>query len=372
MMQALRHVVQRIRPVAAPTGLIAAHFSQHELQLLQLRGCGSELAIQASASLPFVGERDEFLASRKAVRTLIQRGLKAAPFRGRKTISTLPFEHVKLMSISYPAGPAGKEEETIASLMAERVEGDLSDYVIDYVPVRTSIRDGERLCLVAVSPREQVIAYLDTLRAAGLQPEALEVAPLSIRRLVERMSSPSNIENVLAITTGLDTTYLTLISGRRLLANQAMPFGVSRLIDSICDALDVSPDVANELLTKNGLGEGTGSKHPPTDDIAIGATLLEIVRPAFVDLVNEIERAFLYAASESYGQATKRIYLFGSLAKWPGADRLVTALTQIPVETMRFGLMPFDIDPAAIENGESPAGLSVAAGMALCGFGEHD
>lgn len=371
MMQALQHVVQRIRPVAAPAGLIAAHFSQHQLQLLQLRGSGSDLAIQASVSLPFVGQRDDFLASRNAVKTLIRRGLKAAPFRGRKTISTLPFEHVKLMSISYPAGPAGKEEQTIAALMVERVEGNLSDYVIDYVPVRTSIRDGERLCLVAVSPRDQVIAYLDTLRSAGLQPEALEVAPLSIRRLVERMSTPSNIENVLTITTGLDTTYLTLISGRRLLANQAIPFGVSRLIGSICDALDVSPEVANELLIKNGLGEASASKQP-ADDIAIGATLLEIVRPAFVDLVNEIERAFLYAASESYGQATKRIYLFGNLAGWPGADRLVTTLTQIPVETMRIDLLPFDVDPATIDNSQSPAGLSVAAGLALCGFTEHD
>ena len=372
MMQALQHVVQKFRPVAAPAGLIGAHFSQHRLQLLQLRGSGSELAVQASVSLPFVGHRDDFLASRKAVKTLIRRGLKAAPFRGRKTISTLPFEHVKLMSISYPAGPAGKEEDTIAALMAERVEGDLSDYVIDYVPVRTSIRDGERLCLVAVSPRDRVIDYLDTLRSAGLQPEALEVAPLSIRRLIERMSSPSNIENVLVITTGLDATYLTLISGRRLLANQEIPFGVSRLIGSICDALDVSPTVANELVTKNGLGDISPSEHPAADDIAIGATLLEIVRPAFVDLVNEIERAFLYAASESYGQATKRIYLFGSLAGWPGADRLVTSLTQIPVETMRFDLMPFDVDPAVIANSESPAGLSVAAGLALCGFTEHD
>ena len=371
MMQALQHVVQRIRPVAAPAGLIAVHFSQHELELLQLRGSGSELAVQASASLPLISHRSDFLTAPKAARTLLKRGLKAAPFRGRKAISTLPYEHVKLMSISYPAGPAAKEEETIAAAMKERVEGDLSDYVIDYVPVRTSIRDGERLCLVAVSPREDVIGYLDTLRSAGLQPEALEVAPLSIRRLIERMSSPSNIENVLVVTTGLDTTYLTLISGRRLLANQSMPFGVTRIIDSICDALDVSQDVASELLAKNGLGEAEGSKQP-ADDIAIGATLLEIVRPAFVDLVNEIERAFLYAASESYGQATKRIYLFGSLAGWPGADRLVATLTQVPVDTMRFDRMPFDVGIKPARSSTNPAGLSVAAGLALCGFDVDD
>lgn len=369
-MKALAKIAQSVRPAPSGRGLIGVHFSRRELQLLQLRKA-ERLEVQAQASAPLLADRSELLESRPAIRTLLRRALKQAPFRGRNAISTLPFEHVKLMSVSYPAGPASSEAATISNLMAERVEGELSDYVIDYVPVRTSIREGERLCLVAVCPRDRVVDYLDTLHYAGLRVEALEVAPLSIRRLVERMSSPSNIENVLVVTTGQETTYLTLISGRRLLANQAVAFGEAHILKSICDALDVPMHVAANLLEKSGLSAAAPDDRPG-DDLAIGNTLLEIVRPAFLGLVNEIERAFLYAASESYGQAAKRIYLFGALADWPGADALLESLTLAPVEPMRRELLPFHLDATASETPNSPASLSVAAGLALWGLDAND
>lgn len=371
MIDALANVAQRVRSAAPAYGLIGVHFSQRQLQLMQLKR-GESVTLQACASTPLLSDRVEFLKSPKAVRTLIKRALKSGAFRGRRVISTLPFEHVKLMSVSYPAGPAGSEVSTITSVMAERLEGELSEYVIDYVPVRTSIRDGERLCLVAVSPRKEVIGYLDTLQHAGLQVEALEVAPLSIRRLIERMSSPSNIENVLVVTTGRETTYLTLISGRRLLSNQAVAFGEANVLQSISGALDTSEEVALDLLLKSGLGDPTDELERRADDLAIGSTLLEIVRPAFLTLVNEIERAFLYAASESYGQPAKRIYLFGTLAGWPGADQLIASLTQAPVEPMRTDLLPFPHDTVSPADAKHPASLSIAAGLALWGLEPND
>ena len=373
-MNALQTIAQRFRPVgaAAKNGLIAVHFSQRALHLLQLRRAdGANLEQRAYAVAPYVGQRAEFVASPRALKTLVKRTLKTAPFSGRKVISTLPYEHVRLMSVSYPAGPADSEAITISNLMADRVDGELSDYVIDYVPVRTSIRDGERLCMVAVSRREHVVSYLDALSYAGLHVEALEVAPLSVRRLLEHMSQSSNLENILVINTGEETTNLTLISGRRLLAAQTVDFGEQRLLHAICQSLEVTQEVASELLATNGLGVTPGE--PAADDLGISHMLQEIVRPVFLDLVDEIDRAFLYAASESYGQAAKRIFLFGALARWQGADRLLDALVQTPVQPMTAELLPFRTQNAAVDTRNTGAAdLSVAAGLALWGLATDD
>ena len=265
--------------------------------------------------------------------------------------------------------PADAEPATIFNLMSDRVEGDLSDYVIDYVPVRTSVRDGERLCLVAVAPRQRVLTYLETLAAAGLRVEALEVAPLSIRRLVEGLSSVSSIENVLVCNTGYETTHLTLISGRRLLANQTVPFGQRHLLNAVSESLGITEQVASDLLSTNGLE--AASAH---DDIGVSATLIEIVRPAFLRLVEEIDRAFLYAASESYGQAAKRVFMLGALSTWSGADRLLETLTNIPVSRVSRDLLPFDADAsfAPVTSLRTAADVSVTAGLALHGLLHDD
>lgn len=374
-MSALKALAARLRPAATPStcGLIGVHFSKDKLHMVQLERSGDgNVRLRASASLPLIGGRTELLTSTAAIRTMIRRALKGGNFRGRRVISTLPLEHVKLMSISYPAVTPDAEPGAIATLMADRIEGQLSDYVIDYVPVRTSIRDGERLCIVAISRREHVVAYLDTLSQAGLGVEALEVAPLSVRRLVESMSSSSNIENVLAISTSDDTTYLTLVSGRRLLANQEVDFGEKQLVTAIVRALDIPIDVAQDLLRQNGLRTTSTGPQPGDSnaDLAIGKTLLEIVRPEFLKLVNEIERAFLYAASESYGAGAKRICLFGGLARWDGADELLSSLVNVPVDRLRADLLPFDL--GANESGASAGEIAVASGLALWGLGDDD
>ena len=376
-MSALNRLADRFRPAAnaAGCGLVGVHFSRAKLHLIQLENdAAGETRLRADVSAPFIGSREQLLTSQKAVKSLVRRAWKLGRFRGRRVISTLPLEYVKLVSVSYPAGTPEAEPATIANMMADRIDGNLSDYVIDYVPVRTIIRDGERLCIVIIARREHVIAYLDTLKHAGLRVEALEVAPLAIRRLVEAIGSRSNIENVLAINTTNDVTYLTLISGRRLLANQEVQFGEAQLVDTVSKTLDISPAVAADLLQRNGLSSNSKSNDQYMDDLDVANTLLEIVRPEFIKLVREIERAFLYAASESYGEARKRIYLFGRMARWAGADELLGSLVQTPVARMNADLFPFDV--GEYRRGEMDcqhaAEIAVASGLALWGMANDD
>ena len=91
---------------------------------------------------------------------------------------------------------------------------------------------------MAVSRRDDVIAYLDAMRASGLTVDALEIGPVAIRRLANALPA-SNTQMVLIVNTGFEASYLTMLSGRRLLMDQAIEFSESRVLGALAIAATV-------------------------------------------------------------------------------------------------------------------------------------
>ena len=211
-MSALKQWVDRRRPASrsAAYGPIGVYFTQEYLHLVQLETLGDGgIGVRSRESLTYPGTRAELMASPAPVCKLVRRAMRAGKFRGRNVVSAMPPEQVRVMSVSYPANAPGSEAGSIAKLMADRVEGALLDYVIDYVPIRMSSRDGDRLALVAVSRLEHVNNYLESLASAGLHVDFLEIGPLAIKRLIESGLASDRQDNVVVINVGDTTSYLT-------------------------------------------------------------------------------------------------------------------------------------------------------------------
>ena len=112
-----------------------------------------------------------------------------------------------------------------------------------------------------------------------------------------------------------------MISGRRLLFNQSVNFGENLLLQRIAAELDLSRDAARALVVDHGLERQPLARAIGAEvDSDVSATLLEIVKPRFLDLVNEINRVLVFTAAETHGVPVSRICLLGSLAHWPGAQ----------------------------------------------------
>lgn len=374
-MSAQRQWLERRQPDTGANayGPIGVYFTREYLHLAQLEWSGEgEIGLRAHSSLPFPCSRTELLATPTAVGKLIRKGMRHANFRGRKVVSAMPPELVRVMSVSYPAISSENASSSIAALMADRVEGPLTDYVIDYVPIRTSSHDGDRLALVAVSRLEHANTYLDCLAAAGLHVDFLEIGPIAIKRLISFGASADLKGHVFVLNVGETSTNLTTISGERLLADQELGFGEKRVLGVIANSLDLTESTARDLILTNGLDESRNSSHTRTGtfDANVITTLIDIVRPEFMRLVREIERAFLFADSESHGNSRKKIVVTGGIAKWPGAASLLGSLTNTPVESLGRSHMPFAKkaeDSAEIDD-QQAADMSTAVGLALRGM----
>ena len=375
-MSAWSQVISRsltdIRPVQI--GRIGLAFSLETLHLVQLeRTADGEIVLRARAAVAYQNGRERLLSLPRTLKSVVRRALKSDRFHGSTVVTVVPPSDVKIVPVTYQTGTDQTDGAAILKVMSSRAGGNLSDYVLDYMPVRTSRGEEERLAMVAMVRRDVVIDYLESLRRSGLQVDALEVGPAAIRRLVSTMTRSTHPENVLVVNCGRSLTYLTIISGGRLLFEQEVEFGEEGLSQDIARSLELSLEMAKDLGQEHGLGRPSDS-----DTLAsvmpdeVSGTLREIVKPRFIRLADEINRTLIYAASQTHGESVKRVYLLGSMVRWGGADRLLNALVKIPVEV----LAPLSaFTPKGISHPEADAmeasETAVATGLALRGMVDH-
>ncbi len=354
-----RPLQRKARPEHSPIGL---EFGADGLHLVQL-GCDTDgkPLLRAQVALPYILDRQATLDSPAAAKQLIKQALAKAPFKGRHVVTALASSDTRLLSITYQTRPGESDDAAIAKLMAERIDDDLSQFVIDYIPVRAEARDGDRLALVVISERRGVIKHLELLRNAGLKVDALEIAPVAIKRLVSTMIADD--EDVLVINVGELTTDLIVISGRRLLFEQQVDFGVAQLTTAITQTLDLTQTLALDLVTRRGLGSA-----PEAESLAETGrfnTVVEIVRPQFQGLVNEIRRALLFTTSETRGGKVGEAFLLGGIAAWPGATEMLAELTGLGVRVLP---QLATGEGVTLDGSERSIGSVVATGLALRGL----
>lgn len=342
---------------------IGLHFGPSELQMAQF---GTDKEPVRGAAVGFDFDRCDLIEHAEAAAQLIRAALKRFGFLGKRVISAMPPDSVRVLSLSYP-DKAGDPGQHIAKLMNERLDGPLEDYVIDYMPIRDISRDGEKLALVAVSERKKVMAYLDLLSAAGLRAERLEIGPVAIRRIIQALSEDNESCSTLAVNVGVDASFLSMISGRRLLSDQRIDFCETQLLNTVASTLDISASAAKTLILEHGLDPVVHQEAAVLDveRIATSETLAQILKPEFVQLARDANNAFVYADSEKHGGDERRIYLLGSISQWPGVLAMMRQCTQIRIDDLvSFANRKF-MPATAVPENASTTNLIIATGLAL-------
>jgi len=365
------------RSSAVHTGPIGLDVALEAIHMVQLESSASgRPAVRARASVDIQGTRSELLQQPLQFRSLIKRALLTDDFVGKKAVLALPSGMFRTVSINYKhSGSEKKEAAAILHAMKDRLDGDLNSYVLDYMPVRSRSKSDEKLALVAVAEREPVVNYLELVRRAGLDVTALEIGPLAISRLAGSISDDNDAANILVINSGRQTSYLTLISGDDLLFDQEVAVGEATLIQHICETLDMPEETARHLVSQTGVhprGHGDDVS-AAIDESGLFNTLSEILKPQFLKLVEEVKRAFLYAASETRGRGVQRVYLLGSIARWPGSDQLLNSLAGSHVAKIPdpLSIFPSGKEKPSYDSDKAAPEIAVATGLALRGMKRH-
>ena len=371
-------IIDRLRGATGSAhGPIGLELARHRMHLAQLEhDPEGGVRFRAQASLSYSTTREALLSSPRQFKPLIKRALSSGPFCGKRVVTCLPPSDTRVMSITYDVGGSRDDNTAVLQVMRSRLDGPLQDYVIDFLPVRSTPRDDQRLAVVAVARREKVVQLLDLLRVSGLEVEALEIGPAAIKRLVGALSMRRGPENVLIVNCGHAHSYLTMLSGRRLLLDQQIAFGEQQLTDRLCSELDMSEEAVRVAVHRVGID----AKFDPelrglsNTGLETSQVILDVIKPNLLAFVDEIKRALRYVTYETRGEPVHRMYLMGGFAGWRGADRVIRRLIDIPVEKLPSPREIFgngsNHSGQSSENGTSD--LVVATGLALRGIVTHE
>ena len=355
------------RKVIGPIGIDVGSDAIHACQLKPQDD--RRFAIAARAAVPFSGLRSALLESPLRLRKLLRDGLRRHGFTGRRVVAAMPSDFVKFTPITFRADESSTAQ-TILKMLSSRVDGDIGDYVVDYLPVRTNTEHEEGLALAAVARRQDVLQFLDALGGCGYEVEALDIGPAAIRRLLSVLytGDDEEAETILVLNAGLERSYLSVISGRRLLFDQPVEFGEQGLLAHVARVLDISEEASRDLAVRHGLQTNEAGD---ADEVA--STLLEILKHDFVSLVDEINRVLIFTAGETRGRPVGRVCLLGSIARWPGAEALLRELIDVPNSDTQREIGDFFVDERPNEGavGDLFPEMAVASGLALRGLIEH-
>jgi type IV pilus assembly protein PilM len=368
MKKALGQALSRTRGwlAASRTYPIGLHMGKQRLNLVQMREAGAgQPAIRVAAALDYGCPLGEILASPKRLKALVKRAFAGQPFKGRRVVACMPADQVRIQQLNYTAAEGESDAQAIVRELSQRTKGNLDGTVVDFLRVRAEDDSGpQREAIVATAARDQVRAYLDSLSGAGLVVDALDIGPIALQRVVSWIRSPDKEfpPNLLVINFGSVASYLMVVWGRRLMLDRGIDFSEQRLFAIVEKQLDMSRGEAKRLLLAHGFATTAASAE--ANDI--GRTLREVLRAEFAALTAEVNKTLIYTASKTRGRTVDKIYLLGSVARYPGIAGLLGELLSMPVEV----LDPFSIFPHHLKHEEVAGltpqyGVAVAAGLAL-------
>lgn len=349
---------------------IGMEMGPDRLNLVQMELVAGRPCIRAIASLPYPCPREELQPQR--LKSLLKRAYALQPFKGRRVVSCLPAEQIKIITVSYRCGEGQAEAAAIVAELRERLKGELDGMVVDFMNLRQEETDtGQRDALVALAPRDKVMAYLDLLTGAGLEVDALDIGPAALARLVSHAGALNTAEfaqapNMLLVNFGADSSFLTVIWGRRLLLDRAVGFSENRMLTCLKKVLDMPEELAMRLLY-----EPPSIENGSPDEAS--RMMAEVLRPEIAPLVQEINKTLVYMASRTRGKLVDRIFLSGRVACYPGILNILREKLNIPVEIL---------DPVAVfasklrkphEDGlGAVAGIALTTGLALRGVSANE
>jgi type IV pilus assembly protein PilM len=350
---------------------IGLDLGSDRINLVQMLSAGGDTTLRAVASLPLPCEREALLGQPRVLKLLLKQAFASQPFKGRRVVSCLPANQTKIISLSYRHTEGQADNAAIVAELRERLKGELDNMVVDYQIIRQECADaGKRDALVALATREHVLVYLKLLTSAGVSVEALDIRPAALARVVMHAGARHNPEfplqpNALLINFGLDSSFLTVIWGRRTVLDRGVEFCENHLLTRMKAVLDMPVELARQVLYR---GDGVNGN---TNESA--RIVEEVLRPELALLHAEISKTLVYMASRTRGKSVDAVFLAGALARSPGLVQSLRLQLKVPVNVLNplvdFAPANGHINaPAA----DATAAIALAAGLALRGVAANE
>ncbi len=325
---------------------------------VRLRGNGLELASYAIRSLDAdpANEEDRLSEITSAIRDI----LRERQIRPQPVLLSVPGQAVFSRLVRLPPVGPEKLQQIIQYEAQQNVPFPINEVVWDYQLIGSGA--GEVDVMLAAIKSEIIEQLTDSVAAAGLQPDLVDVAPMAIYNAV-RYNYTDLPSCTLVVDIGARSTDLIFIESDRVF-NRSIPVGGNTITQQIMREFNLSYRDAEKLKIAHAFVAFGGAYEAPASEVADKVS--KSVRSVMTRLHTEITRSINFYRTQQSGGAPGRILLTGGTSVIPYTDTFLKEKLQIEVDYLN-PFLNVAVDPSidANEIGSKAHLLAGSVGLAL-------
>jgi type IV pilus assembly protein PilM len=267
-----------VKPVnTRPSGgtFVGVDIGTQQIKVVEVRGYGPGLTISGYGigNTPPGAIQNGRITDPKALGAALKAVLLKSGVKGNKVVASVGGnEAVVVRVIEVPRMLPGELKEAMKYEVERSIPFAINQVEMDYNAIDDGPPDPSNPnmeVLFAAAQRDMVMALMNTLIAAGLDPKAIDIEPLAVGRSLVNLSKQGLMtKNVVVVNIGASLTEVAIFKNGLLRFPRTIPIAGDNFTRSISDQLGLSMDAAEDEKRNNAtvlmevLQQGSGTPFP--------------------------------------------------------------------------------------------------------------
>jgi len=236
---------QRVLPIGVDIGV-------RRIKMVQLALADDRLKVVSAQRAPLEIDRDAPGDERRdAVVQTIKELLVRGGFRGRKAVSALSSDELRITSLRLAETETHQIDKVLRKEAARRFGLDSERDTINYM-LAGSVRQGDEAkneFIVLAADNEIIKSHISLLEDAGLRPVGIDAAPCALFRSFERTLRREEDKQRTIIFVDVGHGHTTVVFGRRggICFVKQIPLGAARFSEEVASKLGLAVSDAESL-----------------------------------------------------------------------------------------------------------------------------
>lgn len=312
----------------------------------------------ATIQLPDGAVRSGEVREVNTVSSAIKKLWASGSFGAKDIVIGMGNQRVLARDLSVPKMTLGQIKESLPFQVQDMLPVPVGEALLDYYPISEGVGEGGPIVhgLLIAAIKDSVLANVESVRLAGLNPVQVDLIPFALTRVLARGGLDRG--TIVLVDVGGSTTNVVVVTDGVPQFVRMIPAGGQDLTNALSARLEISPEQANQAKRSRGL-----SNMPPNSE---GERMVaDIIAESTGELITSLRNTINFYFNTRPQVQMRALILTGGGAELQGFSRALA-------DNLRVQVVPADafstVDvsrAAAKAMGADRQSMTVALGLAL-------
>jgi len=308
-------------------GIVGLDIGLERIRAVEVEGASRARPVvvrMASIPLPEGAVRSGEVREVHTVATAIKKLWSTSGFTSKDVVLGLGNQRVIARDLTVPRASLTQIRESLPFQVQDMLPVPVGDALLDFYPISEGVSESGPVAngLLVAAIKESVLANVNSVRQAGLNPVQVDLIPFALTRVLARGGAEHG--TVILVDIGASTTNVVVVTDGVPQFVRMIPAGGDDLTKALTARLEISPAQADQAKRARGL-----SFAPPTSE---GERMLaEVIAVTTNELITSLRNTINYYSNSRPQLQTRALILTGGGADLQGFARALSEALRVQV-----------------------------------------